>query len=327
VDHFKIVVVGASAGGVESLIDLIASLPADFSAAIIVVIHFPSSATSILPAILTRRSKMNAVQARHGKPIEPGRITIAPPDHHLSIASQKIHLSRDARINGHRPAIDPLFQSAADEYGPRTVGVILSGALDDGSAGLLAVKQAGGTALIQDPEDTLFAGMPLNALRAIPDAEVLKIKEIAVRLTQLAERKLVIEGGPVVEETRNETRDIAQDFESFENGSLIDSPSVLTCPECGGVLWESKQDELVSKQDELVQFRYHTGHVVSEQSMAIRQAEVLENALLTAVRVLEERAAMATRLARQAQIRNQTRLQERFSRRKAELESSAQTIK
>jgi two-component system chemotaxis response regulator CheB len=186
---FEVVVVGASAGGVEALLRFVGEFPEDFPAAIFVVLHIPATGTSVLPGILTRAGRLAAAHAEDETAIEPGRIYVAPPDYHLSIERSKALVGHGPRENGHRPAIDPLFRSAAQAYGRAVAGVILSGTLDDGSAGLAAIKKAGGLTLVQDPQDALYSAMPLNALKVtIPDY-VLPAEEIAATLTRLARRR------------------------------------------------------------------------------------------------------------------------------------------
>ncbi|MDQ3997065.1 MAG: chemotaxis protein CheB, partial [Gemmatimonadota bacterium] len=146
-----VVVVGASAGGIEALRELVAHLPADYPGAIFVVVHIPTDAPSMLPRILTRAGPLPAVHASDGDAIEGGRIYVAPPNHHLLLKPDAMWVGYGPKENGHRPAVDPLFRSAARAYGPRVVGVVLSGTLSDGSHGLRAVKAGGGTAVVQDP--------------------------------------------------------------------------------------------------------------------------------------------------------------------------------
>lgn len=145
-----IIVVGASAGGVETLAEMVSRLPADLPAAVFIVLHVPPYGTSVLPSILSRRGPLPAYHPADGEQIRPGRIYVAPPDHHLIIQQDKVRLTRGPAENRHRPAIDTLFRSAARFYGPRVAGVVLTGTLDDGTAGLLAVKMRGGSALAQD---------------------------------------------------------------------------------------------------------------------------------------------------------------------------------
>ncbi len=158
-----IIVVGASTGGVEALETLIKGLPPRLPAAIFVVLHIPAQSSSLLAEILNRRGQLDAVQARDNMEIKHGRIYVAPPDHHLVVERGKVCIVRGPKENRHRPAVDPLFRSAALTYDPRVMGVILTGALDDGTAGLLAVKRCGGTAIVQDPDEAFYPGMPLSA--------------------------------------------------------------------------------------------------------------------------------------------------------------------
>src|SRR5919107_2308696 len=183
-DH-GIVVVGASAGGVEALAELAASLPSELSAAVFVVLHLPPTGTSALPEILHRHGPLPAAHVKDGEPIQPGRIYVAPPDHHLLLRTGHVHLSHGPRENGHRPAIDPLFRSAAREYASRVIGLVLSGSLDDGTAGLLAIKSRGGVAVVQDPADALYPGMPGSALEHLQVDHVLPAASMGQLLTTL----------------------------------------------------------------------------------------------------------------------------------------------
>jgi two-component system chemotaxis response regulator CheB len=180
-----IVVVGASAGGVEALSRLVRDLPADFPAAVFVVLHVPASGTSVLPTILDRTGPLPAAHAVEGEQIRAGSIYVAPPDRHVLIRSAAVRVERGPKENGARPAIDPLFRSAASAYGPRVVGVILSGTLRDGTIGLAAVKLQGGTTIVQDPEDALYPAMPRSAIGEVGPDAILPAAEIGAALVEL----------------------------------------------------------------------------------------------------------------------------------------------
>jgi two-component system, chemotaxis family, protein-glutamate methylesterase/glutaminase len=196
-----VVVVGASAGGVEALSALARALPADFGAPILVVLHVPAMGTSVLPAILSRAGLLPAAHARDGDTVDAGHIYVAPPDCHLLIQGRSLELTRGPRENGHRPAIDPLFRSAAASYDGRVAGVVLSGTLDDGAAGLFAIKQAGGTTLVQDPAEALYHAMPAAAIAYVQPDYVLPMAELADVLVRLTARP---NDGPAQEDASTE---------------------------------------------------------------------------------------------------------------------------
>jgi two-component system chemotaxis response regulator CheB len=182
----RIVVVGASAGGVEALIQLTKALPADFPAPIFVTIHIPPDSPSILPEILKRHGRLDARHAQDGMLYKAGTIYIAPPDHHMLIGSDRmVRLDRGPRENRHRPAIDPLFRSAAVAAGPAAIGAVLTGALDDGTAGLIAIKQCGGVAIVQDPADAAYRTMPQSAIENVDVDYVLPLRDIPGKLVDL----------------------------------------------------------------------------------------------------------------------------------------------
>jgi two-component system chemotaxis response regulator CheB len=186
-----VVVVGASAGGVESLQRLIRGLPADFAAPVLVVMHVLSHGTSVLPVILDRLGTLPATHAADGEEIERGKIYVAPPDHHLLVRDGRVSLTHEPREKGHRPAIDRLFRSAAEAYGEAVVGVVLSGALDDGTAGMRAIREHGGHGIAQDPEEALYGAMPASAIEHGGAEVVLPVDRIAERLVELAGESLV----------------------------------------------------------------------------------------------------------------------------------------
>jgi two-component system chemotaxis response regulator CheB len=181
-----IVVLGGSAGSIEAIVEVAKGLPADFAGSVFVVVHFPGSLNSTLPRILSRAGPLEARHARDGDLIEPGRIYVAPPDCHLHLNDGHTRLTRGPKENGHRPAVDPLFRTAARAYGPRVVGVVMSGNLNDGTAGLLAVKQRGGLAVAQSLETALYPGMPRSAIDHVAVDYVLAPGEIPDLLTELA---------------------------------------------------------------------------------------------------------------------------------------------
>src|SRR4051812_1938420 len=180
-----IIVLGASAGGVEALQAFAKSIPAGFAGSIFVTLHFPEHGTSVLPRILSRHSAIPAVHASDGETIVAGRIYVAPPDYHLLLGKQHVHIMRGPKENGHRPAVDPMFRSAAVAFGPRVIGVILTGNLDDGTAGMAAVKRHGGLAVIQDPEEALFPSMPQSVREHMQVDRVVSVRHLAKVLGEL----------------------------------------------------------------------------------------------------------------------------------------------
>src|SRR5437588_1316031 len=184
-----IIVIGTSAGGVEALVKLVRGLPADLPAAVFVVLHIPAHSPSLLPAILSRAGRLPAVHSTDNTKIEPGCIYIAPPDNHMLIEQDHICVVRGPKENRHRPAVDPTLRSAALTSGPRVIGVILTGALDDGTAGLLAVKRRGGIAVVQDPQDALYPSMPQNAIEYVDVDHIVPLSQMASLLKRLVDEK------------------------------------------------------------------------------------------------------------------------------------------
>ncbi|MBE9010105.1 chemotaxis protein CheB [Pseudanabaenaceae cyanobacterium LEGE 13415] len=314
-----IIAIGASAGGVTALTDLVKHLPSNLNAAIFVVVHFPPHATSLLPQILNRLKTIPACHPEEGDAIEPGRIYIAPPNYHLMIRRERIHLDHGARENGHRPAIDTMFRSIAHSYGRRVIGVILTGTLDDGTAGLLTIKTLGGTAIVQDPDEALFDGMPCSAINTVKVDDILKIREIAERLIELSAISIQ-EENLMSEEISQEGEQVAQEKAAIERGERTGLASAFTCPDCGGVLWELQDQNLM-------RYRCHVGHAYSVDSLPSAKDDDLERALWTANRALEEKAALARRMATQARRSNHFISEEQFLKRAAEVEENAAVLK
>ncbi len=286
-----IVVIGASAGGVAALTDLVARLPADLPAAVFVVVHVPPYAVSRLPEILSRSGPLPARHAVDGDEIRPGHILVAPPDRHLIVRAGRVALTRGPRENHSRPAIDPLFRSAARVYGPRVVGVVLSGALYDGSAGLLAIAARGGEVVVQDPDEAAVAGMPRSAIGTVDVAHVLPAREIGPLIDRLA-RGDGEELGEVAMADDEERLDevIRHDFATQADDVRAESLTVYTCPDCGGVLWQDEAGPSVS-------FRCHVGHAFAPEVLLGLKVEELETALWSSVRLLREKATLTRQLA------------------------------
>jgi two-component system chemotaxis response regulator CheB len=289
-----IIVVGASAGGVPALEKLVGGLPPDFQATMFIVLHLSASSPSHLAEILQRRTKIPVAQARHGDSIRPGHIYVARPDYHLVLDDSKIELPRGPRENRHRPAIDALFRSAAQRYGARVIAVLLTGELDDGTAGLWAVKNQGGTAIVQDPDDAQSPSMPRNALQYVEADHVLPIGEIAAmvdKLTRQSTGTAAEAGGPDGRELELETR-IAMEGRALQAGVMNLGPlTPYTCPECHGVLVQLKGGGVP-------RFRCHTGHAYSINNLLAEVTEYVENALWNAIRAIEESAMLLGHLGR-----------------------------
>ncbi|HEY3110490.1 MAG TPA: chemotaxis protein CheB, partial [Chloroflexota bacterium] len=296
VPRYDVVVIGASAGGLEALTNLVAALPRGLPVALFVVVHITPTATSNLPAILCRHGPLAAKHPTDDEPIEPGTIYVAPPDHHLLVRPGRVRLARGPRENGHRPAVDPLFRSAALHYGPRVIGVVLSGNLDDGSAGLIAIKARGGLALVQDPGEASFPGMPRSAVDNVAVDACLPVAALAEEIARRA-RVPVAQGGPVSDDMRIETDMAEIDAAAYgDTSEHPGTPSVYGCPECGGVLWEIQEGDLI-------RFCCRVGHAYSSDSLLAEQGDRLESALWAALRALEEERSLAERLAARARER------------------------
>jgi two-component system chemotaxis response regulator CheB len=315
-----IIVIGASAGGVEALKQLVTALPADLRAAVFVVIHIPPFATSAMPAILRRAGHLQAAHAQENQLIEMGRIYIAPPDHHLLLKYGYVNLSRGPTENGSRPAIDPLFRTAARAYDSRVIGVVLSGTLDDGTAGLLAIKERGGLAVVQDPTDALYPGMPTSAIENVQVDHVVPISEMAALLAKLTAQPAPGNAHPVPEEMATEADMAELDPHALHKGDRPGEPSGFVCPDCGGTLFEINEGEFI-------RFRCRVGHAYSAETLLAEQMIALEDAFWVALRTLEESAAFAHKLAERSQSRGSLRSAERFEEQAETAEKNADIVR
>jgi two-component system chemotaxis response regulator CheB len=315
-----IIVVGGSAGGVEALQTLVRMLPPHLPATVLAVLHFPEKGTSLLPRILSRAGPLAAVHAADGDHLVPGRIYVAPPDRHLLVTEDGIKLGRGPTENGNRPAIDPLFRSAASTYGPRVIGVLLTGNLDDGTSGLAAVKRYGGLAVVQDPEDALFPSMPRSAIEHVHVDRVVPLRQMAKVLQDLIETPIPATDFDVSRDDLMENEFSAGDLEPAERAEQHPgTPSTFGCPDCGGVLWELREGEFV-------RFRCRVGHAWSGDALLDEQARQFDEALWIALRTLEERAALSRKIADRHRARGSDRLAARFDAQAGEIEKRAAIV-
>lgn len=288
-----IIVIGASAGGFEAIKHLVAGLPADLDASLFIVWHMAPDTKGVLPEVLRRHGRLPASNAQDGEAIRPGHIYVAPPDHHLLLEEGHLRVTRGPKENRFRPAVDPLFRSAAYAYGARVIGVILSGALDDGTSGLWTVKQAGGLALIQDPADAEVSSMPEHARDAVAIDYSVPVAAMAELLVQLsAKRETASESNFVMEHHQQikaeidiAAEDAAAALALFKNGKL----TPYTCPDCGGVLAQ------IGAGSQL-RFRCHTGHGYSSEALLAAIGEEMENKFYMVMRSIEECAMLLNQL-------------------------------
>ena len=278
-----IIVIGASAGGVEALPRLLGSLPAELAASVFVVLHVPPQGPGLLPEIVRHRAALTVAHAVNGDKLRQGHIYVAPPDYHLQLDGAHVRVTRGPRENFHRPSIDALFRSAAESYGPRVAGVVLTGYLDDGTAGLHSVKYHGGVAIVQDPKDALVPSMPQSALRNVKVNHCVALDEIGpllVRLATTQSRSKSRKGISRMKRRAMSPKEMEKEF---------GLPTSFVCPECNGPLWETKAGPSL-------QFRCHVGHAYSPDSLLADHADGLERALWSAVRTFDERASLLRRL-------------------------------
>jgi two-component system chemotaxis response regulator CheB len=313
-----IIVIGASAGGVQPLGKIIERLKPDFAGSVFIVLHV--SGYSMLPSILAKAGRLAAEHAKDGQPIKPGKILIAPPDHHLLLNDHRVLLSRGPKQNNVRPAIDVLFLSAARMFGPRVIGVVLSGSLDDGSAGLVAIKRAGGIAIVQNPEDAVHRDMPCNAIAAIQADYILPASEIGPALNELSSSNGRAEGSMVKQAKPSQRMKMIARGESDPTVLPKGKISTLTCPECGGTLWEAHEGKVL-------RFHCHTGHSFSAGTMLETQQNGVETALWVALRTLKERAVLLNKLAGEARRGHRRFTERKYTEDAKEFEQRAELLR
>jgi two-component system chemotaxis response regulator CheB len=316
VPRHDLVVVGGSAGGLQALTTIVSQLPPSLEACVLVVMHSAAGTPSVLPEIIGRVATLPVSVAKTGDDLRPGRIVIAAPDCHLLVNGSGLIVAHGPRENGFRPAVDPLFRTAARQYGSRLVGVVLSGALSDGTFGLSVIKHYGGVAIVQDPDDAVIPGMPASAIRSVDVDHVLPAADIAKAIVRLcgAEGQQSVSGGNTMarrspprrqEEVPEPQRPSSELTEVSQMNGAFGAPSGLTCPDCGGALWEVAEGRAV-------RYQCHVGHQYAPENLDVSQRDLLDQALWSAVRVLEEQAELKTRMAARAAGGGVTQVAQRF---------------
>lgn len=289
----KVVVIGTSAGGLNALKKLLSQLPKDFPLPILVVRHISPDASGNV--LLDELNKVNTVKCQHaecGMNLEPGHLYLAPSDHHLMIGEDlKLLVTKGAQENRYRPAIDPLFRSAAVGFRTGVIGILLTGYLDDGTAGMKAVKRCGGICIVQDPKEADYPAMPKNALNNVKVDHCLPISKMGALLYQLIPQELK-EREPVPEDILIETKIAERVLSDLASVNKVGDQVPFNCPGCGGVLWK------VEKDSDL-RYRCHVGHAYTAASLLADQTKKIEETMWTALRMFEERKNLLTTMAQE----------------------------
>jgi two-component system chemotaxis response regulator CheB len=317
----RLVVIGASAGGIDALRVILAPLPADFAAPICVVVHISAESPGVLHGILDRVTPLRVVSARNQTRLEAGHVYIAPPDFHLLVEPGRLRLTKGPRENRFRPAIDPLFRSAAQVAGPAAIGVVLTGNLDDGTAGLGAIKKLGGVAIVQDPLEARYPSMPQSALNHVEVDYCVPLERLPRVLVDLTRRPAARPVAPGADDRVNAEVGIAKEQHPMEAGlDRFSRPSLFTCPECHGTLLEIVDEGRV-------RYRCHTGHAFSADSLLSAAGDEIDAALWNAIRSLEESARFLDALATHVREAHPHVAGERFRIRAEEARAHSKTLR
>jgi len=314
-----VLAIGTSAGGVEALRFLASKFPADLPAAVLVTIHVSSRHRSVLDEILSSAGPLRALFADDGMPLRKGQIYIAPSDRHLILEGDKMVLGSGPRENSAGPAVDPMLRSAAVCCGARAIGVVLTGTLWDGASGLWAVQQCGGLSVVQEPSDAAYPDMPRNALEQVKPDHIAPLRDMPQLLTSLVDAPMG-KPRPAPEMIKLEVS-IAKDGRSaMDELDKYGQRSRLTCPDCGGVMWEIEEGDLT-------RFRCHVGHTYAAEPMSNALDEGLRRALATALRALEERLILSRSLERQASERGHGLVARNWAEKVRECEREMEVIR
>lgn len=317
-----LVVVGASAGGVEALRAFVSGLPPDLPAAVLVVLHIPASGHSALPEILDRAGPLPTVAAENRMELRHGTVYVAPPDRHLLVTEERALLSPGPAENGHRPAIDALFRSAANERGAGVIGVVLSGSLDDGTAGITTIKAHDGYAIAQDPDEALYAEMPTNAIVGGPVDEVLKVAEMGGVLRKWSSEAVETAGERQLSAAQRIEERAARGevFRADGNTEIAEQfePSAFSCPDCSGVLHTIEPAQ---------RYRCRVGHAWTAQALLQQRDGEVERALWAGLRALEEKRDLTSRMERDAEARGHAAVSSRYGDKREEINHSLTVLR
>jgi two-component system chemotaxis response regulator CheB len=288
----QLIVVGASAGGLNALINLVEQLPENFQAPVLIVQHISADASGdVLLNALNRQGKLRCVHAVHGESIQAGKVYLAPSDHHLLVGKDgHLNVTKGAPENRSRPGIDPLFRSAAVAFGNRATGIILTGYLDDGTAGLIAIKRCGGTCIVQDPKEADYPDMPKNALNQVKADYCVPIAEMGGILAKLVAGKPGRQKA-IPKDIQREAIIAERVLSDLASVNALGEQVPFNCPGCGGVLWK------IAKGSQL-RYRCHTGHAYTAAALLAEQTKKIEETMWTALRMFEERKNLLTTLAK-----------------------------
>jgi two-component system chemotaxis response regulator CheB len=318
-----IVVIGASAGGVQFLIEILRGLSPDLPASLFVVLHTSPTSPGILPHILDRAGPLHCLHPVNREKMQHGRVYVAPPDHHLLLKPGQIAVAHGPKENGFRPAVDPLFRTAAAAYGPRVIGIILSGGLDDGTLGLAQIKLKGGVGIVQDPDEAMFPSMPASAIRNVQVEHIVPVADMPALIERLA-REPLPQG--VLDMARQSNGKRAKHDRAEEGATMLlkrnfpGPASGLICPECGGALWEGTEEGVL-------RYQCHVGHAYTSDSLMAEKEGELESTLWAALRALEENADLRRRMARRMGNGTMDRIRKEYEEQAEEAEKRAAILR